>query len=105
MNVREAAEYLTSRGYTCAVPTVRALVKAGKLTCFRPGVSKRGPLSFTAAQLDALLGREEVRPATGPADAPAPPATAPGKAARTPKVAKPKAGSDWRERMAAVKGA
>lgn len=54
MNVKEAADYLTSKGYRCSAGTVRALVKAKKLACYR-GPSPRGPMQFPPDELDRFL--------------------------------------------------
>ncbi len=55
MNAREAVIYLGKHGYPCSIGTLRALVKAGDLHCFRPGPTRKGPMVFTEEQVDAFL--------------------------------------------------
>jgi hypothetical protein len=59
MTVVEAMAYLAERGYPCSKGTVRALVNAGQLKCFRPGPTGKGPMSFTTGQLDTFLRAAE----------------------------------------------
>lgn len=66
MNVRDAAIYLSARGYRCSPGTVRALAKAGKVSHYRPGVTGRGRLEFTEAWLDELLRDAAFRGAPTP---------------------------------------
>lgn len=54
VKIREAATYLSERGYQCSPGTVRALVRARKLACYR-GPSARGPMQFPADELDRFL--------------------------------------------------
>lgn len=101
MTIKEAVEYLAARDYRCSASTLRKLVRAGKLPCYRPGVSGKGRMEFTPTRLDAFLAGAEV--GAGDAASPAPP---PRKRVPRPKpatVAKP-AGQGWRDRMAKVAG-
>ena len=97
MGIRQAVAYLSARDYCCSVSTVRNLVHAGKLRCYRPGVSGRGRYEFSAARLDEFLRREEIGATGQGTDAPAPrrPAT------RTKPEPKP-AAPDWRDRLEKV---
>lgn len=82
MNIREAATYLTDRGYRCSASTVRNLARADEIPCFRPGVTRRGRREFTAEQLDRFLAKAECG---GRAKAPATrPRIAPPRVASTP---------------------
>ena len=59
MTASEAVAYLAERGYPCGVGTVRALARSGRLSCFRPGLTRKGPMAFTPEKLDAFLRQEE----------------------------------------------
>jgi hypothetical protein len=97
MTVREAVDYLTTRGYPCSTGTVRALAKAKTLHCYRPGVTGKGPLAFTVAQLDLFLREAEF----GVTEAePTKPERKVMQSTTTGKVAT----SNWRERLKQVLG-
>jgi hypothetical protein len=59
MNLKEAAEYLSEKGYRCKPGTVRRLANARKIDHFRVGVSERGPIEFNADHLDRFLRKAE----------------------------------------------
>lgn len=96
MTVKEAADYLTERGYRCGGGTVRALARSGRLRCYRPGATGRGRYEFTPRQLDDFLAAAESGPAeVAPSPAPAPATPPPPR----PRPARPAPSSDWRERL------
>jgi hypothetical protein len=61
MRLRQAAEYLSGRGYPCSPGTVRALVKEGKIHYRRVGASGRGRYELTEDHLNRFLSESEFR--------------------------------------------
>jgi hypothetical protein len=99
MTVKEAAAYLTERGYPCKAGSVRKLATLNKIRCRRPGPTGRGRYEFSAERLDEFLAQSEWNP-------PGPPAPK-VKAQPKPRPLKTKAGqrvSDWQERLKEVLG-
>ena len=105
MNLREAAEYLSAKGYRCSVGTVRKLARADRLKHYRPGLSGRGRMEFTTDQLDAFAVMAE-RGGTAQPERRPPPRLRPPSSAITP-VAPPSPPAmivDWSARMKAERG-
>jgi hypothetical protein len=100
MKINEAVEYLKARDYRCSASTVRKLVKAGKLPCFRPGLSGKGRMEFRAERLDAFLLAAELGTTAPPLP---PPGARPPRPKPAAKPVKPD-GAGWRDRMAKVVG-
>jgi hypothetical protein len=100
MNAREASTYLAERGYPCAVATIRALVRSKQLHCYRPGVTRRGPMSFTTMHLYMFLQKVEF---AEPDSAIAVKSTVPRKP-RPERAAARVPDADWREDLKKVLG-
>jgi hypothetical protein len=95
VTVKQAAEYLTARDYPCKAGVVRALVHAKRLRCHRIGATGRGPMAFSAAELDAFLERSlSATPSSSSRPA----------APKAPTVPTRASVPDWRARMKAVAG-
>lgn len=68
---------------------MRALAKAGKLLCYRPGITGKGPMSFAKERLDLFLREAELGPDGGEPKPPPIQARKVGRPAVKPKPAPP----------------
>jgi hypothetical protein len=98
MTIRDAAEYLSSRGYRCSPGTVRAMVKADRIGHFRVGLGV-GRIEIAESHLEAFLadqyrGPKESRPKVSR------PAQASRPREAVPAVVRP----DWRAEYEREKG-